>query len=85
LCCLFITRVGIEKILPNEEPYIPTVKKKVTIVFGKPIYFDELIKEMKMSKKTPTEMRKLITDCIQEEFYKLKEVSQKFHDEHLKS
>lgn len=42
-----------DDILPNIEPYIPQIMKKTTIVYGDPIYFDDLVKEMKEKQKSP--------------------------------
>jgi hypothetical protein len=39
-----------DSILPNKEPYKPQLNQKATIVYGKPIYFDELLKELKQKK-----------------------------------
>ena len=44
---------GMDDILPNKLPYRPQINKKLTILFGKPIYFESLVKEMKESLKTP--------------------------------
>jgi len=52
-------------------------------VFGKPLFFDDIVAEMKRIKKSPVEIRKHITDSIQEEFYKLKEIAEKYHEQHI--
>jgi monolysocardiolipin acyltransferase len=41
-----------ETILPNYPPYVPQTNKKITIVFGEPIYFEDLVKELKEQNKT---------------------------------
>lgn len=74
---------GMDDILPNKTPYRPLINKKLTIVVGKPMYFDDLVVEMKRIHKSPAEIRKSITDIIQEEYYKLKEVAAKFHEQHI--
>lgn len=76
---------GMDDILANYPPYIPKTKQKTTILFGEPIYFDDLVKEMKYKQKTAEEIRKKITDIIQVEFAKLKERSAKLHQKHLTS
>jgi monolysocardiolipin acyltransferase len=43
---------GLDDILPNKQPYVPRTKQKTTIVIGKPIYFDELVKELKEKQKS---------------------------------
>lgn len=74
---------GMDTILPNTEPYVPQINKKTTVVCGEPIDFDQIVEDLKAANKTPMEMRKVITDKIQEEFYQLKEVSRKHHEEFL--
>lgn len=78
-----IWHMGYDDILPNQPPYRPQLGKRATVVVGKPIYFDSLVKQMRENKNSALEIRKRITDLIQEEFYKLKEVTQKHHDQHL--
>lgn len=36
-----------DNVLPNEEPYIPQIGKKVSIYVGEPLIFDELVQKMK--------------------------------------
>ena len=43
---------GLDDILPNKQPYVPRTGQKSTIVIGKPIYFDDLVKELKQKQKT---------------------------------
>ena len=43
---------GMDDILPNKTPYRMQINKKATIVIGKPIYFDEMVIELKEQKKT---------------------------------
>ena len=42
-----------DSILPNEPPYMPKTKQKTTIVFGEPLYFDDLLRELKQQNKSP--------------------------------
>ncbi len=44
---------GMETILANYPPYVPQINKKTTIVYGEPIYFDEMVQQLKSEKKTP--------------------------------
>ncbi|CAF0800627.1 unnamed protein product [Brachionus calyciflorus] len=74
---------GLDDILPNRKPYVPQIGQKATIVFGKPIYFDDMLKELREKKLSSIEIRKKITDKIEEEYYLLKEYAKKYHDEHL--
>lgn len=75
---------GMDSILPNKQPYRPQYFQKATIVVGTPIYFDDLVKKLREEKASAAEMRKIITDKIQEEMYKLKVYGQQFHEQHLK-
>ncbi len=43
---------GMDTVLPNEEPYKLRMNKKATIVVGKPLNFDDLVKSMKSEKKS---------------------------------
>ncbi len=45
--------LGLEKILPNDPPFIPQINKKATLVCGEPIILDDFVRELKASKKTP--------------------------------
>jgi hypothetical protein len=97
-----------DSILPNKEPYRPQINQITTIVYGKPIYFDELVRELKQKKISSVknyffryfflllkliknsinfklEMRKQITEVIQEEIKRLKQIATKFHEQDLKS
>ena len=42
-----------DSILPNEPPYVPKTKQKTTIVFGEPLYFDDLLRDLKQQNKSP--------------------------------
>jgi len=44
---------GMDTILANYPPYVPQINKKTTIFYGKPIYFDEMIQQLKLDKKKP--------------------------------
>ena len=43
---------GMDTILANYPPYVPQINKKTTIVYGEPIYFDEMIKQLKAENKS---------------------------------
>ncbi|CAG2192183.1 TAZ [Mytilus edulis] len=73
--------VGMDDILPNNKPYVPRIRKKVTLLIGQPMEFTEDVELMRHMKKTPTEIRKYITDKIQDEIYKLKEKAERLHVE----
>lgn len=62
-----ICHLGMDQVLPNEPPYMFKTRKKVTMNYGEPIDFSELLKNLKETKATEVEARKAITDRIQEE------------------
>ncbi|XP_041379502.1 tafazzin-like [Gigantopelta aegis] len=73
--------IGMDDVLPNEPPYIPQMRKKVTLLIGKPMDFSKELEKLKALKKTPREIRKRITDLIQEEFAQLKERTEALHND----
>jgi monolysocardiolipin acyltransferase len=38
-------------LLPNKSPYIPQFFKKITLNIGTPIFFDEMVRQLKEEKK----------------------------------
>lgn len=64
--------IGMDDILPNRRPYIPHVGKKVTLVIGKPIDFEYMMQQLRSKRNSPMEIRKAITDKIQEELKQLR-------------
>ncbi|KAK7080735.1 hypothetical protein SK128_005273 [Halocaridina rubra] len=72
--------IGMETVLPNRAPYIPRIGKKVTVLVGEPMDFKELVEEMKAKEEDPTTARKLITDRIQEEIWRLREKAEELHE-----
>ncbi|XP_046369478.1 tafazzin-like [Haliotis rufescens] len=74
---------GMDDVLPNKTPYIPLIKKKVTVLIGKPIDFQEELAKLRELKKTPREIRKRLTDLIQEELSVLKDKAHILHNQHI--
>ena len=74
---------GFDTILENYPPYVPKTKKKTTIVWGEPLYLDDFVRDLKAAKKSEEEIRKAITDRIQEAFYELKRKSIPIHEKHM--
>ncbi len=74
-----VWHIGMEEVLPNYPPYYLRTGKKITINIGEPIDLNDLIKTLRTN-NTPEELaRKLITDKIQNELYKLKEATEELH------
>lgn len=73
--------VGMEKILPNYEPYYPRSGNKVTINVGEPIQLENIVNSLRDSKAEPLHARKIITDKIQDELMALKPVTENLHNE----
>ncbi|XP_077976860.1 tafazzin-like isoform X1 [Glandiceps talaboti] len=70
---------GMDDILPNNPPYIPRIGKTVTMLVGKPFQFQDILKQLREENRTPIEIRKRITDIIQEEFPRLKARTEALH------
>ncbi|CAF1024278.1 unnamed protein product [Adineta ricciae] len=75
--------LGMDSVLPNTEPYIPQRGQKVSIYVGEPLVFDELVQKMKSENRSLQEIRKAVTDIIQNEFAKLKVKCEELHRKHL--
>lgn len=71
--------VGMDDILPNVEPYVPTIGKRVTLLIGEPLDLTEVVQNLKSENRTEIEQRKAITDLIQEEMKVLKDKAEKLH------
>lgn len=41
-----------DTILANYPPYVPQINKRTTIVYGEPIYFDDLLKKLREENKS---------------------------------
>ncbi|XP_041458599.1 tafazzin-like isoform X1 [Lytechinus variegatus] len=78
-----IWHIGMDDILPNYPPYIPRRNKKVTVVVGQPLDLRESVEKMKAEILSPLEMRKKITDAIQEEMKLLKAKAEALHTLHI--
>jgi len=76
-----IWHVGMDEILPNCKPYIPQIRKQVTVLIGKPMDFAREVENLKVSRKSPQEMRKYVTNKIQDEMVSLKCIAESLHKE----
>lgn len=74
---------GLDTILANYPPYVPQTKKRITVVWGEPLYLDAFLSQLRAQKKSAEEIRQAITDRIQEAFYELKRKSLDIHEKHL--
>jgi len=66
-----ICHLGMDQVLPNKTPYMFKMGKKVTMNYGEPIDFTNLLAELRASKANAMEARKAITERIQEELLRL--------------
>ncbi|XP_060584692.1 tafazzin-like [Ruditapes philippinarum] len=77
---LLIHHVGFEKIFPNEGILYPRVGKKSSIYISEPIDFTQEVTLLKQTKKTQEEIRKHLTDTIQNQMADLKQEAELFHN-----
>ncbi|CAF3956001.1 unnamed protein product [Rotaria sp. Silwood2] len=77
--------LGMDSVLPNVEPYTPKMSQKVSIYVGEPLILDDLVEKMKKENRSLQEIRKAVTDVIQNEFAKLKPKCEELHRQHLAS
>lgn len=75
-----ICHLGMDQVLPNEPPYWLRFGNRVTVNYGEPIDFSDLVDKLRASKASELETRKAITDRIQEELQRLKTVTEKLHE-----
>lgn len=75
--------MGMEDMLPTKKPYIPQLGKNITVVIGNPLDFEKDLQIMKEQQKTREELRRFVTDKIQEVFATLKSETEAKHREGL--
>jgi len=64
--------LGMDSILPNVQPYIPHFGKKITIVIGEPLDYENLLTEMTTRGASEEEKRTAIAEMIQKSLRKLR-------------
>lgn len=75
-----IWHLGMDDVVPNSRPYICRTGKKVTINFGEPIDFSELVSKFKSENISAENARKIITEKIQQELMVLKKETEELHN-----
>ena len=75
--------LGMDSVLPNKKPYVPQIGQKVTLVIGSPIDLSEAMREWNDLNYNRVEIRKRVTDVIQNDMRSLKMKAELLHRQFL--
>jgi len=84
---------GMNKVYPTEKPMclpksfprVPRFGKQVTVLFGEPVRYREVLDKCRRDGVCEMMTRKKLTDMVEESLYKLKVEAEKLHSQHLMS
>jgi len=74
-----IYHLGMDDVLPNEEPYVPRVGKKLTITVGNPLDLKDFLEQLHAEGRDEIYIRQAVTSKIQEEMEILKKEAHEYH------
>ncbi|XP_057296350.1 tafazzin-like [Hydractinia symbiolongicarpus] len=70
---------GMNDFLPTSKPYIPRFGKDITVCIGEPINYTNILKRCQQQDCSQMELRKSLTDLVEQSFAKLKLQTEALH------